>query len=132
MSLDNIERNLYSDVVKLVNRTDNTLEFLFDGNLYSIKGGGNLFTPRHIALHAISKHPIKIDSSTGLVSESFFGIEGDDIFPSSYLNMSKEEVDAVVESDKAGDDSVFTNGKFVKKQRINLKPQRDSFMENNQ
>lgn len=132
MSLDNIERTLYSDVVKLVNRTENILEFLFDGNLYSVKGGGNIFTPRHIALHAISKHPIRIDSSTGLVSESFFGVEGDDIFPSSMLGMSNKEIEEVVESDKAGDDTVFTNGKFVKKQRINLKPQRDNSLENNQ
>lgn len=69
------EQRLFSDVVRLVNRTDHQLEFKHDAVTYMIEAGKHKFLPRHIAMFGVKQNNTKIDSETGLVMESLFGID---------------------------------------------------------
>lgn len=78
--MNSAEQKLFSDVVKLVNRTDRELEFKWDAVTYTIPGGKDKFLPRHIAMQAVKMNNTKIDAETGLIMESLFGIDEADTF----------------------------------------------------
>lgn len=127
MAMDEMEQRMYGDIVKLVNRTDSTLEFTWDSKLHSITGKGNKNIPRFIAEHGVMKYATSFDGS-GLVTSSLFGISGDDMWPTTPL--SKEEVLTLENSDKFGDE-VVDGSKIVKKTKIELKQPKENFAVNN-
>ena len=128
MALNEYEQKLYADIVKVVNRTDKPLEFLWDSKLYVIEPGRKgKQMPRFIGEHGASKHPVSFDAN-GFPIGSLLGIEGDDNFPTDKL--SPEEVKQIEESDKFGADVVF-NGALVTKKRVELKQPKENFAVNN-
>jgi hypothetical protein len=101
---------------------------MFDSTVFVIptgKKGKNL--PRFIASHAVSKFPMAFDNSNMPVG-SLIGIDGEDEFPTDML--SSEEVTAIEEGDKFGDE-VVDGDKLVKKKRINLKQIKENYSVNN-
>ena len=124
---DNMAR-MYGDIVKVVNRTDKPLEFLWDSRIHVIPVGAkgkNL--PRFIAEHGCKYHATAFDTS-GFPTSSLLGIEGDTIFPAD--KMTEQEVTDATDSDKFGSE-VEVNGKIVKKQKIKLNQPKESFAVNN-
>lgn len=74
--MDAHEQRLFSDVVKLVNRTAYPLDFLYDAVVYTVPARGQVFLPRHIARYAAGRQPVKV-APTGRVRVSLLGIEGE-------------------------------------------------------
>lgn len=128
MAIDEQEQRMYADIVKVVNRTETPLEFTWDSKLHVIpvgKKGKNL--PRFIAEHGIMKHATSFDTSA-LVTSSLLGIEGDEMWITTPL--TTEEVKALEASDKFGDE-VVSEGKLVKKVKVDLKQPKENFAVNN-
>jgi len=123
------------EIVKLVNRTSKPLEFLYDSNLYVLKGGEAKMLPKHIAMHAIKSAPIKIDSATGLIMESMFGASsystdgsfGKDIYPTFSLDIDP----ASIKDESKLDAQIVPGNSKLKGKIINLKPHNENFSENN-
>lgn len=119
--MNSVEQAMFSDVVKLVNKTKSNLEFLWDSVLYEVPAEGFKMLPRHIAMKGIEKHPIKIDSGTGLPLESLFGIdEPESEFPIDSLG--EVDLKAIRESHKLEEQDDYVNGKKMKKSIFNLMP----------
>lgn len=116
---------LYGDIVELHNRTDVDLEFTFDSRNIVVTPKKAHKCPRHIALHAISKHPTLIDSSTGIVTESLFGIDDDPKYPITKLKgidletlKDEDKLDAAVIS------PVLTEGKATEMEMVDVTPKK--------
>jgi len=92
--MDDAEKILYADVVKLVNRTNEPLEFKWDSVTYMLPPRGSKMFPRHIALKGIKDNNTKLDASTGLVSESLMGIDEEgSIYPCDMIgDVNLEEI----------------------------------------
>lgn len=123
------------EIVKLVNRTLKPIEFLYDAQLYILKGGEVRMLPRYIALHAVRSAPIRVDASSGMVAESMFGVSvfapdgsaGKDLYPTAPLDVDPEEVK---ESDKL-DAKIVPGDTRLKKKVVNLTPHSENFAANN-
>lgn len=79
--MDIMEQGLYQDVVKLVNRTDKELNFMYDSRTFYVKPDKPLVVPRFIAEYGITKWHTKLDPLTGLPETSLLGIDGDEGWP---------------------------------------------------
>jgi len=123
------------DIVKLVNRIKEPLEFMYDSNLYILKGGESRLLPKHIAIHAIKSAPIRIDAATGMIMDSMFGISiytsdgsaGKDLYPTTPIDIDPEEVRTANKLDA----QIVPGDTRLKKKTINLKPHNENFAENN-
>jgi len=113
------EKMILEEFVEIVNRSKRELEFIWDGKPYTFRPGSKKFVQRDIALQAIKSHCIQLDSVTGEINESFFGITGIKEFPTSKItDLDPEEVKHLEKVE--GADVVFVDGKFVKKELIDL------------
>lgn len=129
MALDEFERRLYSDVVSVVNRANKSVEFMFDSKLYCFKPGEKKFLPRFIVMHGIEKLPVRVDSQSTVVLESFLGIEGDENWPVAPLNKNPEEIRDEPKME-LGENVLVPQGAKIKKQ--SLPGFKESFAPNNQ
>lgn len=134
------------EVVTIVSRTGKLESFTYDGRIYDIDAEKGMKAPRPIAELAVKQNALKWDGGTGLVTESKLFIKEDEgkelvdrpatsplapeAMPSSPI--TQEEIQTIKETDGLGDDTIMIDGKLMKKKRINLKPQRESFAANNQ
>lgn len=129
MALDDFERKLYSDVVMVVNRANKPVEFLHDGNVNCFRPGEKKVMPRFIAMHGIEKLPIRVDSQSTMVLESFLGIEGDEQWPATSLESNPEEIKDEPKM-ALGENVLLPSGTKLKKQ--SLPGFKDNFAPNNQ
>ena len=116
------QESLYSDIVELHNRTKEDLEFKFDSKNFVVTPKKALRLPRHIALHGVSKHPVLVDSTTGIVSESLLGIDDDPKYPISKID-DELDMKALKDEDKL-DAPVIVDGKGGDMEMVDVAPKR--------
>ncbi|HWR72782.1 MAG TPA: hypothetical protein VN604_06405 [Nitrospirota bacterium] len=122
--MDSIEQARYQDIVKLVNRTDEPLEFMFDSRLFIVKPGKALNIPRFIAEYGITKYHTKADPLTGLPVESLMGIEDDPDWPTEKVKGAN--VEETLEADKLGQGETIM-GPPRKMRKISLRGAKEKF-----
>lgn len=115
------EAKLYGDIVELHNRTKEELDFKFDSRNYEVSPKKPLKIPRHIALHAVNKHPVTVDSESGIVTESLFGIDDDPKYP--ITKIGDIDMQALREEDKL-DGAVVSDGKEGEMEVIEVAPKK--------
>lgn len=114
------EQKAFSDIVRLVNRTTQALEFMWDSMVYIVPANGAKSFPRHIAMKGIEKHKILEDFATGEVLKSMFGLDEEGSkYPTDKLDVDPAEVAA---RDKSGAPTkVMINGQKATMQLLDLK-----------
>lgn len=136
--MDAAEQRQFSDIVKVVNRTAERLEWMYDSVLYSVDPQGTTLLPRFIAIAGVERHPLKRDRITNLVVDSLIGIEeipgkttppGELSFKTTPLNVDVKEV---ADSDKLELDGEKTEGNEKLKLKVDpVQKPMDNFTENN-
>ncbi len=117
--MNGVEQAMFSDVVYLVNRTENKLEFRWDSVIYELKGGERKIMPRHVAMKGISVHHTKLDPTTLLPSESLFGIDEEGTeFPIDALG--EVDLEAIAETPKGESDETSIDGETIKKKLVDI------------
>lgn len=81
-------------VVTLVNRTDKTFHFMYDGIQYSVPAAGELDVTEDVANHARKKSIMKYDLETGKATYQV-GVKGQDDV--SFLGRGKQNDDELID-----------------------------------
>lgn len=122
--MDSIEQMMYQDVVKLVNRTNEPLEFMYDSRLFIVKPDKALSIPRFIAEYGLAKYHTKADPSTGLPTESLLGVEEDPSWPTGKIKGA--DVQQTLDADKLGQGETIM-GPPKKLRKVSLRTPKDTF-----
>ena len=90
---------LEADRVTFVNRTQDVVEIVCDGVPRTFAAECKLNLPRYRADMFCRQAVSKLDIRSGVISESYFGIEGDAGFPCTPLSYTQKERASIVKYD---------------------------------
>ena len=130
--MDKRELQRYTDIVTVVNRSNGKVEFQWDSQVFAFKPNESRPMPRDIAVHGVGALPLKVDARGIGITQSFLGIEGMAMYPTTPLNETAESVKDEPKLDFSGEEMVSEGKRLTMRKKFLGSAPRETFVANNQ